>query len=519
MTRLSHGRSPMGLRSKGQGTPGCTSQFRASAASDHAAVVGETGKVGGMTNPSDIGKAHVTPKGAVPVTGRLSGRAGQRVLVLDRERKPLMPCRPARAKELLRKGKAAVFRRHPFTIILKERSGGAVQSVAFKADPGSKTTGIALVADFKRGKEVVWAAQIGHRGQAVRDALLSRRALRRGRRNRKCRHRAPRFLNRTRPEGWLSPSLESRISNITTWLSRLRRSSPVSSVSMELAKFDTQKMENPEISGIEYQQGALQGYEMREYLLEKWGRKCAYCGAKNVPLQVEHVVPKARGGSNREGNLTIACGPCNTEKGSRTAAEFGHPLIEKKATQPQKDAAAMNATRLALLGRLKAAGLPVECGTGARTKFNRTIQDYPKTHWIDAACVGTSGQAVSLDPDMRPLYIKAAGHGNRQMCGTNKFGFPIRHRSRRRIMFGIRTGDLVVATVPRGKKSGRYEGRVMVRTSGSFDISTGLGRISGVSYRHCHVVQHGDGYGYETNNGGGAFSPRLKPGASAPSIL
>jgi 5-methylcytosine-specific restriction endonuclease McrA len=430
-----------------------------------------------------------------------------------------MPCRPSRAKELLRKGKAAVFRRYPFTIILKGRSGGATQPTAFKVDPGSKTTGVALVTDFKRGKTVVWAAEIEHRGQRVRDALLSRRALRRGRRSRKCRYRAPRFLNRTRPKGWLPPSLESRISNITTWLSRIRRSCPVSSVSLELVKFDTQKMENPEISGVEYQQGKLLGYEIREYLLEKWGRRCAYCEAGNVPLQVEHITPKARGGTNRVNNLAVACGPCNDAKGTMTAEEFGHPEIQAKALEPLKDAAAVNASRWALFRKLKETDLPVECGTGGRTKFNRAVQGYRKAHWIDAACVGASGRSVCLEPVMLPLLIRATGHGNRQMCGTDKFGFPIRHRSDRRAVSGFRTGDLVVAAVPRGKKAGRHEGRVMVRASGSFDISTGTGRISGVAYRHCCVVQRGDGYGYAIHNGGGASSPRLKPGASAPSTL
>jgi hypothetical protein len=86
---------------------------------------------------------------------------------------------------------------------------------------------------------------------------------------------------------------------------------PISSISVEAVRFDMQQMENPEISGIEYQQGTLAGYECREYLLEKWGRKCAYCDAENVPLQIEHIQPKGRRGSDRISNLTLACRPCN----------------------------------------------------------------------------------------------------------------------------------------------------------------------------------------------------------------
>ena len=158
----------------------------------------------------------------------------QRVLVIDKNKQSLMPCHPARARELLNKGKAAVYRTFPFTIILKEREGGDTQPIAFKIAPGSKATGMALVADFKRG--------------------------------------------------------------------------------------------------------------------------------------------------NRVSNLTLACHDCNQEKGTRTAAEFGFPEIQKLAKVPLKDAAAVNATRWALYARLQLSGLPVEVGTGGRTKFNRTTQGYAKTH-------------------------------------------------------------------------------------------------------------------------------------------
>ena len=150
--------------------------------------------------------------------------------------------------------------------------------------------------------------------------------------------------------------LESRIANVMTWVARLRRLCPIGALSQELVKFDTQLMQNPEISGVEYQQGTLAGYELREYLLEKWGRRCAYCKT-DVPLQIEHLTPRARGGSNRASNLTLACEPCNVRKGTQTAAEFGFPDLQAQAKQPLNDAAAVNATRWALYERLKATGL------------------------------------------------------------------------------------------------------------------------------------------------------------------
>ena len=186
----------------------------------------------------------------------------QRVLVIDKNKKALMPCHPARARELLTSGKAAVHRRFPFTIILKEREGGETQPVAPKIDPGSKTTGLALVADFQRGTCVIWAAELTHRGQAIRDALLSRSQQRRSRRARHTRYRPARFSNCRRNAAWLPPSLKSRIDNIWTWAVRLARRCPITSISQELVRFDMQLMENAEISGVEYQQGDLQGYEV-----------------------------------------------------------------------------------------------------------------------------------------------------------------------------------------------------------------------------------------------------------------
>ena len=187
-----------------------------------------------------------------------------------------------------------MFKRFPFTIILKyPLDTQEVQPLRVKIDPGSRTTGIAVVNDTT-GK-VVFAAELSHRGQTIRDALLSRRGVRRGRRARHTRYRKPRFQNRTRPQGWLAPSLMSRVSNVLTWVKRLQRVCPIAAISQELVRFDLQQMENPEIAGVHYQQGTLQGYETREYLLEKWGRKCAYCAKENVPLQIEHVVPRAKG--------------------------------------------------------------------------------------------------------------------------------------------------------------------------------------------------------------------------------
>lgn len=136
----------------------------------------------------------------------------QKVFVLDSDKNPLTPCRPRRAKLLLRQQKAAVFRRYPFTLILKYPVPNArPRALRVKIDPGSRTTGIAMVEDTTG--EIVFAAEIEHRGLFIKKQLDSRRAIRRSRRNRNTRYRQPRFLNRTRKEGWLPPSLNSRVGN------------------------------------------------------------------------------------------------------------------------------------------------------------------------------------------------------------------------------------------------------------------------------------------------------------------
>ena len=237
------------------------------------------------------------------------------VFVLDTNKTPLAPCHEAKARILLDAGKAAIFRMHPFTIILKRAvENPQVPALRVKLDPGSKTTGIAVVDD-QTGK-IVFAAELSHRGHTIKERLDSRRAIRRSRRNRKTRYRKARWQNR-RKEGWLAPSLQSRIANILTWVARLSRLCRVTNISMELVKFDMQLMENAEISGVEYQQGTLAGYEVREYLLQKWGHKCTYCQKENVQLQIEHIVPRAKLGTNRISNLCLACEKCNKAKGTK----------------------------------------------------------------------------------------------------------------------------------------------------------------------------------------------------------
>ena len=418
------------------------------------------------------------------------------IFVLDTKGRPLSPCQPGVGRSLLNAGKASVFRRFPFTIILNKEVDASPKPLELKLDPGSKTTGIAI----KQSDKIIFGAELQHRGQQIKEALLSRRQLRLRRRNRKTRYRQARFLNRTRPDGWLAPSLQHRVETTLTWVRKLIRFAPIASIVQELVRFDLQLIQNPEISGVLYQQGELQGYEVREYLLTKWNRQCAYCSVENVTFEIEHIQPKSRGGSDRVSNLTLACHDCNQKKGNQDVRAFLATKpdvlnrILKQAKLPLKDAAAVNSTRWALFNALKETGLPVTTGTGGQTKFNRNRLGLPKSHWLDAACVANFDTLEVLTS--KPLLIAAKGHGTRQMCGTNRYGFPTRHKSRVQIHKGFQTGDLVSATVTAGKKIGCYVGRVLCRASGSFDIVTKFERVAGIGHKYCSPIHKKDGYNY-----------------------
>lgn len=460
------------------------------------------------------------------------------VFVLDKRKKPLMPCSEKRARKLLAAGRARVHRMYPFTIRLVDRvqADSALQPLRLSIDPGSKGTGMALCRVEERidadtgeiGEPVLHIAalvELVHRGHAIRDNLQRRAMLRRSRRGRKTRYRAPRFNNRGGDRaGWLAPSLLHRVQSTLTWVRRLRQWAPITELAQELVRFDMQLMqaeaEGRTVEGVEYQRGELAGFEVGEYLLAKWNRKCAYCDAEGVPLEKEHIVARARGGSNRVSNLALACRPCNQRKGAQDVREFLRKQPERlkrilaQAKAPLKDAAAVNATRWRLFQGIKATGLPLQTGSGGRTKFNRVRLGVPKTHALDAACVGRVGDVRRI---VQPtLQVKCNGRGSRSRTRLDAHGFPRGYLMREKSVKGFRTGDMVRATVPASsKKVGIYIGRVAVRKTGSFNIQTAADTMQGINHKHCRVIQRGDGYGYQFDRSAVAlYLPGLKPEVS-----
>jgi 5-methylcytosine-specific restriction endonuclease McrA len=392
---------------------------------------------------------------------------------------------------------------YPFTGRLVDRESGLTQPLVLKLDPGSKQTGIAIVREDAATTTVVALVELKHRGAAIQKALKQRAGFRRRRRCANLRYRAPRFDNRRRPQGWLPPSLQHRVDTVTSTVTRLRTAAPITSIVQELVRFDMQLIGNPEISGVEYQNGTLTGYEIREYLLEKWGRQCAYCDAQDVPLNIDHIQPKSAGGSNRVSNLVLACIPCNQKKGSRSIESFlsKDPArlqhIKRQLQRPLADAAAVNVTRWALFNALTASGLPVSTGSGGRTKYNRHRLAIPKSHALDAVCAGDMDPVEGIHGWQQPtLLVTASGRGSYKRTRLTADGFPRGYLMRSKSVHGFQTGDMVRVVVPTGKKQGHYVARVAVRASGSFNLQLAASVVQGVSYKHCRRLQRNDGHGY-----------------------
>ncbi|WP_179828422.1 RNA-guided endonuclease IscB [Nocardiopsis aegyptia] len=421
------------------------------------------------------------------------------MFVLDRSGTPSQPCHPTRARKLLATGRAVVHRHTPFVIRLRDRTieDSEVDGVELGIDPGSKHTGIAVFTHQGGERRGRYAIQLDHRGSRIRKKLAQRANYRRRRRTSDLRYRPPRFDNRTRPRGWLPPSLQHRVDTTTSWVDRHTRWAPVEAVHVERVAFDTHVLSVAEpLEGAEYQQGTLHGYEVRDYLLSKCGRACLYCGATNVPLNIDHVHPRSRGGTDRVSNLVLACVPCNQAKNDRPVEEFAPGAatrVHQRAKAPLADAAAVNATRWALWLALDAR-LPTRVGTGGRTKWNRTLNQLPKSHTLDALCVG---KVEKVTQTVRTVLVAGcAGRGTYARTRPDKHGFPRLRLPRTKGFFEFATGDLVRAVVPKGKKAGAHTGRVAVRASGSFSITTAHGIVQGINHRHLRLLQRADGYAY-----------------------
>ena len=415
--------------------------------------------------------------------------------VLDQHGKPLMPTtRLGKVYRLLKTQKTHIVSYEPFTIQLDyEPDTHIIQPMTLGVDSGAIHSGYSVANEHREyyNTEVIARDDISKR-------LSDRAMYRRNRRSRKTRYRKPRFNNRkNKKKGWLPPSLEQKVAVQINEINYLHRYFPIETIIVEVAEFDIQKIKNPDISGIEYQQGTLQGYNIRNYLLEKHNRKCFYCGKSVSKFEVEHMLPKSRGGSNRIDNLTLSCHDCNQKKDTLTAEEFiRQTLPAKKAATKLKQLpnekhlfkymTQMNATRWALYNTIDKKYPNVKMTYGYITKHNRIQAGLPKAHHIDAKCITGFSTVPSMEQTI--VKVKMRRHNRLLHRATFSKGHIRKATNLPTITFGFQLYDLVLFDNHRYYIKGR-------RRTGSFALASIEGlKDTDRNYKKLTLLAHTNAY-------------------------
>ena len=383
------------------------------------------------------------------------------VYVLSKTGQPLMPTgNHAKVRVLLKQQKAKVVHRCPFTIQLLYDSTDYTQPVSLGIDAGSRHIGVSATTETK----VLYEADVTLRNDIV-DLLSTRREARRTRRSRKARYRKPRFNNRTRKDGWLAPSIQQKVDTHLTVVHKVTEILPVSSITVETASFDIQKIKNPDIAGIGYQQGEqLDFWNVREYVLFRDGHKCQCCKGKSKDpvLNVHHIESRKTGG-NAPNNMITLCGTCHN------GYHNGTVTLPKNIRRGMKfkDATFMGIMRWAFYNKVKDTydplGISVHMTYGYITKNTRIEHNLPKEHFIDARCISGHPDAAS---NGMVFYQKKVRCHNRQIHKQKILKGDIRKRNQAPYLVkGFRLFEKVKY---RGKQYFIF-GR---RSSGFFDIRT-----------------------------------------------
>ncbi len=329
------------------------------------------------------------------------------VYVLNIQGEPLMPCPSAKARKLLKNNRAKVVRRTPFTIQLLFECENNTQDITLGVDAGSKTIGLSATT----GTKEVYSAEVVLRNDIV-DLLSTRRQNRRTRRNR-LRYRKARWLNRVsiKKEGWLAPSIKHKIDTHLRMVEKLHRILPITKIIVEVASFDIQKINNPDIQGTDYQQGDQLGFwNIREYVLFRDGHKCkGKKGCKNNILNVHHIESRKTGGDSPS-NLITLCEDCHKDYHS------GKLKLNLKRVQSFRDASFMGIMRWSFYNKLKEIYTDVKMTYGYITKNTRITNNLPKEHRVDALCITGNPNVERLD---NWYYIKQVRKHNRQIHKAN----------------------------------------------------------------------------------------------------
>lgn len=392
------------------------------------------------------------------------------VYVISKQGYPLMPTkRYGFVRRSLKQGKAKVIKRCPFTIQLLYDTGSEVQNLTLGIDAGSKHIGVSVTSETKE----VYASEVDLRNDIVNN-LSTRHEFRRTRRNRKTRYRKPRFQNCKKDEGWLAPSVQAKVDTHLKVVADVYKILPINEIVIETAAFDIQKILNPEIEGVEYQQGDQLGFwNVREYILFRDGHKCQCCRGKSKDpvLNVHHIESRKTGG-NAPNNLITLCETCH-ERFHKGEIELPSKI---KRGMKFNNAAFMSTMRWSCYNKLKELYPNVRMTYGYITKHIRIENGLDKSHVIDARCISGHPNA---EPSSEIFYMKKVRNHNRQIhkATIGKGGYRKLNQAPKEV-FGYQLFDKVLYN---GKECFVF-GR---RSSGSFDVRTldGTKLSAGVSYK------------------------------------
>ena len=331
------------------------------------------------------------------------------VYVQNKNGGALMPCKPAKAKHLLRGGRARVMYMCPFTIRLTWDCESNTQDVVVGLDTGARVVGCSATS----GSKVLYQGEVGLRTD-IHAKMVRRAMYRRTRRGRKTGYRQPRFDNRTRPVGWLPPSLRSKAESTISEVHAIATILPVDKVRVEIAKFDTQKLQNLEISGKEYQEGRMAGYDnVRAYVFERDKYTCQICKKKLGILETHHIIQRKDGGSDRPDNLTTVHEECHKKF---HAGELKHTFRKPRQYRAETQVTILKNVIVAELEK----HFKVEITYGYITKGNRLNLGLEKTHYNDAIAIAVGNNHDSVEhPASIYLHVRRPGGNYRLYKGSN----------------------------------------------------------------------------------------------------
>lgn len=314
-----------------------------------------------------------------------------------------MPTTPHKARILLTQGKAIIKHHDPFfTIQLQNGSSGYTQPVTLGIDAGYQEVGYSA---FIKKEELLCGKLSLLKEMSKR---ITERAMYRNNRRRSKRYRPPRFDNRRRSEGWLAPSIQHKLNSHVNLVDLIKSILPVTSTCIEVASFDIQKIKNPDIKGVEYQQGEQEGFSnVREYVLHRDSYRCQNPDCKNDGnekiLEIHHIGFWKGDRSNRPANMITLCTRCHVPKNHQ---ESGFLNGWEPKLKPFKPETFMSTVRWRMVNTLGC-----EYTYGYLTKQKRFKLNLEKTHWNDAFVISCGTTQLRA----KPLMLEQIRRNNRSL--------------------------------------------------------------------------------------------------------